>query len=304
MSEPLVTVCILAFNRKNDVDNTLSKVFEQNYRSIEVILVDNASSDGTGDMVREKYPMVILMELKENIGIAGWNEGLKKASGKYVLILDDNAYPHEDAVTNAVKIFESDPSHRIAMVAFNIFDLRTEQLWDSRWLPGNRKLAGTMPIFVACAFMVDRSKVDVTSLMPPHYFLYQNELVIAAKIHNNGHVIHYSPDIIGYHWFFADNGYSKRKDRLIFQNNLFFIVESLPGTAVIPYVIQNLLFFLTRSIRYGWINEYRDTVSTVFRTFRRNNVIRWNYFLELRRLHIFNFSLLSKLKFYDRTGKS
>lgn len=304
MSEPLVTVCILAFNRMSDVDHTLSKVFAQNYRSIEVILVDNASSDGTGDMVREKYPSVILMELPENIGIAGWNEGLKKASGKYVLILDDNAYPHEDAVTKAVKVFESERSQFTAMVAFNIFDLRTERFWESRWLPGDRKLAGTLPIFVACAFMVDRSKVDITSLMPAHYFLYQNELAIAAKIHNNGHVIRYSPDIIGYHWFFADNGYSKRKDRLIFQNNLFFILESLPGAAVLPYVIQNLLFFLTRAIRYGWIIEYCDTALTVFRTFRRNNVIHWEYFHELRRLHIFNFSLLSKLKFYGRTGKS
>jgi GT2 family glycosyltransferase len=303
MNEPLVTVCILAFNRRNDVDNTLSKVYAQNYRSIEVILVDNVSSDGTGDLVREKYPTVILIVLMENIGIAGWNEGLKKASGEYVLILDDNAYPHEDAVTNAVKIFESDPSQRTAMVAFNIFDLRTERFWDSRWLPGDRKQAGTLPIFVACAFMVDRSKVDISRLMPPHYFLYQNELAIAARIRNHGLIIRYSPEVIGYHWFFEVNGYSARKDRLIFQNNLYFILEYLPIFIVIPYAIQNILFFLTRSMRYGWFGDYLGTIRTVFTNFHRERSIQWSYFFELRHLHIFNFSLLSKLRDDERSSK-
>ena len=53
MNNPLVTVNILSFNRKNELRHTLTKVFEQDYKNIEVIVVDNASSDGTQEMVKK-----------------------------------------------------------------------------------------------------------------------------------------------------------------------------------------------------------------------------------------------------------
>ena len=71
--EPLVTVNILSYNRKDDLRNTLTKVFEQDYKIIEVIVVDNASSDGSCEMVESEFPQVKLIRLKEIIGIAGWN---------------------------------------------------------------------------------------------------------------------------------------------------------------------------------------------------------------------------------------
>ncbi len=92
MNNPLVTVNILSFNRKEELRITLTKVFEQDYKNIEVIVVDNSSSDGSQKMVREEFPSVNIIELNENIGIAGWNKGFEIAKGKYVLVLDDDSY--------------------------------------------------------------------------------------------------------------------------------------------------------------------------------------------------------------------
>ncbi len=89
---PLVTVNILSFNRREELRNTLTKVFEQDYKNIEIIVVDNASSDGSSEMVKNEFPDVQLIQLEENIGIAGWNEGFKAAKGVYVLVLDDDSY--------------------------------------------------------------------------------------------------------------------------------------------------------------------------------------------------------------------
>ena len=50
----LVTVNILSFNRKDELRNTLTKVYEQDYKNIEVIVVDNASSDGSSAMVKKE----------------------------------------------------------------------------------------------------------------------------------------------------------------------------------------------------------------------------------------------------------
>jgi len=68
--EPLVTVNILSYNRKDELRFTLTKVYEQDYKNIEVIVVDNASSDGTLEMVEEEFPNVKLIKLDKNIGIA------------------------------------------------------------------------------------------------------------------------------------------------------------------------------------------------------------------------------------------
>ena len=59
MSEnPLVTINILSFNRKDELRNTLAKVYEQGYKNIEVIVVDNASNDGSPEMVTREFPDV------------------------------------------------------------------------------------------------------------------------------------------------------------------------------------------------------------------------------------------------------
>ena len=89
-NNPLVTVNILSFNRRDYLKITLEKVFEQSYKNIEVFVVDNASTDGTIEMVKKEFPQVRLIQLKKNIGIAGWNEGFKNAKGEFVLVLDDS----------------------------------------------------------------------------------------------------------------------------------------------------------------------------------------------------------------------
>ena len=90
--QPLVTVNILSFNRIDELRNTLTKVYEQDYKNIEVIVVDNASSDGSSEMVNNEFPSVQLIQMEKNIGIAGWNEGFKVAKGGDVFVLGDDAF--------------------------------------------------------------------------------------------------------------------------------------------------------------------------------------------------------------------
>ncbi len=70
---PLVTVNILSFNRKDELRNTLTKVYEQDYKNIEVIVVDNASSDGSAEMVKNEFPEVQLIQLAKKY----WNRRME-----------------------------------------------------------------------------------------------------------------------------------------------------------------------------------------------------------------------------------
>jgi len=288
---PLVTVNILSFNRRDELRNTLTKVYEQDYKNIEVIVVDNASEDGSPEMVEEEFPDVILIKLDKNIGIAGWNQGFEIAKGEYVLVLDDDAYPAEGAIVLGVNEILKDD--RIACIAFNILDLNSRNKIRTRWLPSQEVIKCEWPVFVGCAALFLKKMLS-RHPMPEDYFVYQHELPISAAIYSHGGKIIYLNGAIAYHFFKDHFVYSEKKDQLLFANNLRYILTYLPILILPFYYSQSLMFFFTRAIRQKWLKEYFKIISNLEFT-RRGQKISARYFFCLRKLHLFNLSLLSKI---------
>jgi hypothetical protein len=294
-SNPLVTVNILSFNRKDDLRVTLIKVFEQDYKNIEVIVVDNASSDGTVDMVKSEFLSVRLIEMKENVGIAGWNEGLKVAKGDYVLVLDDNAFPAKNSIYLGISEFRLSQLQQIGCIAFNIIDPSTNSQWISRWQPNETERTITYPVFIGCAALFDLTRIHSRSIMPSHYFLYQHELPVSAEIHRLGLRIVFNPNILAYHSFTDSNINVPFRDRLVFQNNLYFILENTPRVIAILYTLQSIIYYGLRSLRRGWFREYLATINHVVSTFKKKGPISFEYFMQLRSLYLFNQPNISKI---------
>lgn len=91
MKNPLVSIIVLTWNGKQYLKNCLDSCFSQTYDHIEVLLVDNASKDGTAEYVRKNYPKCKLILNKENLGFAeGNNEGIRNSRGDWVLILNND----------------------------------------------------------------------------------------------------------------------------------------------------------------------------------------------------------------------
>ena len=252
-TDPLVTVNILSYNRRDELRHTLTKVYEQDYKNIEVIVVDNSSSDGSPEMVTREFPEVKLIKMKKNIGVAGWNEGFELARGKYILVLDDDAYPAKDAVTKAVENFILNED--IACVAFNLIDTNTGTYYNGNWLPEDKTKRTYWPIFVGCAFMVSSDRIPVDFEFPSDYFIYQHELPMSAEIYIAGREILFAPEILAYHNFKIDLGYSTLGDSYAFKNNLLFISKYLYLPLVFLYYFQSITFYLTRSLRHKWFKR-------------------------------------------------
>ncbi len=90
-SPPDVSVVIVTWNGRRHLDACLRAVAGQSGVRLETILVDNGSADGSADYVREAYPWVRLLALKENLGFAGGNNaGVKVATGRYVALLNND----------------------------------------------------------------------------------------------------------------------------------------------------------------------------------------------------------------------
>ena len=82
----------------------------QSFTEYSTILVDNGSSDGSVDLIREKFPEVKIFALNKNLGFAGGNNvALKIISTPYVALLNNDAMPHPDWLKNLVDTLEEHP---------------------------------------------------------------------------------------------------------------------------------------------------------------------------------------------------
>ena len=69
--------------------------------------MDNDSNDGTSSLIEIEYPEVILIRLSKNIGCAGRNEGIKRASGDIIITFDDDVFlGDKDALEKTLKVFD------------------------------------------------------------------------------------------------------------------------------------------------------------------------------------------------------
>jgi rhamnopyranosyl-N-acetylglucosaminyl-diphospho-decaprenol beta-1,3/1,4-galactofuranosyltransferase len=98
------TVCavVVTYNRKELLRECLQAVTGQTRAPDTVLVVDNASTDGTPDMVRTEFPAAELLELATNEGSSGgFHEGMKAATARgfdWLWVMDDDTIPHPDAL--------------------------------------------------------------------------------------------------------------------------------------------------------------------------------------------------------------
>lgn len=107
--QPDVSIVIVAHSARLDLERCLASIDEHAEVSTEVILVDNASEDGTREWVRDAHPRVSLVELEENIGVAARGHGLERARGRYAMFLDSDAALTEGALPGMVAAMDAHP---------------------------------------------------------------------------------------------------------------------------------------------------------------------------------------------------
>lgn len=176
--QPLVTVNILSYNRKDELRNTLTKVYDEDYKNIEVIVVDNASTDGSAEMVDKEFPEVKLIKMEKNIGIAGWNEGFKIAKGEFVLVLDDDSYPENGAVQKSINCIHEDAECGVVCYKINnINEKRVETHHINKINPNT---------FIGCGALIRKSTFEEAGYFNDLLFLYEHETEFSMRVYNRG----------------------------------------------------------------------------------------------------------------------
>ncbi len=109
---PMVSIVITTRNRRDELATALESCLAQDYKPLEVLVFDDASTDGTLEFVREKYPPVRVFRTEARQGlIVLRNWGFRESRGEMVFSLDDDAYyTDKNTLSLTVEVFKADPT--------------------------------------------------------------------------------------------------------------------------------------------------------------------------------------------------
>ena len=269
---PLVTVNILSFNRREELRNTLTKVYEQDYKNIEVIVVDNASSDGSAEMVKKEFPEVQLIQLEKNIGIAGWNEGFKVAKGEYVLVLDDDSYPVNTTIGKGVT--KLGLKKNVAIVACRIVTNTQAKLTEEL---ENSLRENIVTSFTGCGAIIRKSVIEKIGGFEKELFIYFHEVEFSMRVIDEGWDILFHPDAVVIHNLAPLN--RRLDNNLIDNRKIFYDVRNLLLIIYLHFPLSKSIFLMIRiilgRILYGFIRRKLGVVLTAVKSaFSRTGAIK------------------------------
>ena len=137
----LVSIIVPAYNIKQYIAKCIDSIVSQTYKNLEIIIINDGSSDKTGDIItkKAKKDKRIKYFIQKNIGLsASRNKGIKKAKGKYIAFVDGDDLIGEEYIEKLVSSIEKEESD-IAVCSFNT--IRNKQITTERGcnktIPGN-----------------------------------------------------------------------------------------------------------------------------------------------------------------------
>ena len=218
-----VSIIIVAWNVRELLYNCIKSVYEQTEGiSFEIIYVDNASEDGSVEIVRKEFPGVRIIENEENKGfIKANNQGIEVAQGRYVLLLNSDTIILDNAIAKTVKfadenrqaavvgckVLNSDKSLQRACFMYpSILNMFLSATYLYKIFPKNRFFGRErmtwwdfddvreVETVCGCYSMVRREAIDEVGVMDPTYFVYGDDPDWCFRFKKNGWKILFTPE--------------------------------------------------------------------------------------------------------------
>jgi N-acetylglucosaminyl-diphospho-decaprenol L-rhamnosyltransferase len=190
---PSVTIVFRVYHRREMLRESLRRMLlESDYEGerVDVIVVDNASEDGSGEMVRGEFPEVRLIVQARNVGVSGWNAGLAAARGDYLLMLDDDCYLPPDGLRLAVAAARH---HDADLVSFKVASTADPNHVFTEAYPTG------LFTFWGCAVLLRREVYETIGGYDPDIFVWANELEFTLRCLDHGFRHLHLPTVVAQH---------------------------------------------------------------------------------------------------------
>lgn len=212
MTQPYVITIILNTNRRDDTLACLESLSRSTYTNHKIIVLDNASSDGSVEAIRAGFPAVEIIALSENTGYAGNNNvGIKAAieqGADWVFVLNEDTVLAATCIEQLVQAGESDARTGIVGPLVYHYDEPTviqsaggqiSRFWESSHIAQNTPDSGqfTQPRPVdwisGCAILVRRAAIEQAGMLDERFFYYWEEVEWCLRIRRHGWNIMHVP---------------------------------------------------------------------------------------------------------------
>ncbi len=252
-SEKILSIITINYNGLNDTCELIESLPADD-KSLEVIVVDNASTQDEASEIERRYPHVLVIRSEKNLGFAGGNNlGIKAAHGRYLFFLNNDTVLRSGQsevraqIQSLINRLES--SIEIAMICPKIrfswgtnliqyagctplshITLRNRSIGYGEEDHGQYDTPRPTPYVHGAAMMVKRKVIDRVGMMPECYFLYYEELDWSEMIRRAGYEIWYDPTMTVYHKESQTTGQqSPLKTFYITRNRLLFAKRNIQG---------------------------------------------------------------------------
>jgi len=291
--EPLVSICIVSYNRKKDLAFCLKRILKNEYKRIEVIVFDNASNDGTALKIPKNYSGIKFIRGRKNIGIYGWNIAAKKAKGKYILFLDDDSFPQVNAVSLGVSYLMRHKD--VSAVAMNIKQINETGKFVSVFRVNRTVECG---FFIGAGVMMRAKIFRDLGGFSKHYFLYGNEWDLSLRIYGVGGKIIFLPKAIVFHLYSPTNRTSARRVFYGTRNSIWTVFKNYPIALIPPFLFlalgREFLFAIRNQNVKAYFGGVLDSLRGLSRLYGERRPLSYRrLFLFYRALN--NFSRANKL---------
>lgn len=298
--QPLVSVIILNYNGRKLLKPCLSSVLNSNYPNLEIIFVDNGSTDGSVEFVKEltrDYPRLKIIQNPKNLGVTeGLNIGIREANGKYIVFLNNDTEVEPRWLSELVKVLESDENvgaaqcklllhedpHRIdsAGCIIDIYGYTTEKgrfgLENYSYCEVDKGQYDKLEeIFSAgCpASIVRRSVLDEVGLFDPKFFAGYEDADLSWRIRLMGYKIVLAPKAVVYHKRGMTSSGKELRQKVSFnfsKNRIAMLIKNYSFRTLIKVLpIAVSLHFLS-SLAWAIIEKDGELAITPFKAFLWN----------------------------------
>lgn len=237
-----VSVVIATRDRAPELLRTLERL-SQLPEHPPVVVVDNASRDGSPNAVRSAFPAVQVVALPANQGAAARNTGARLATTAFVALSDDDSWWAPGALGRAVEILDRHPG--LALVAARVVvgsaettdptSVLMEASQPSTVSPGARQVLG----FLACGAVVRRSAYLEVGGFHRRLGVGGEEELLAMDLAAAGWELAYLPDVVAHHHPSKARQTSQRR-RLLVRNGLWVAWLRLPLVAALRATVERL----------------------------------------------------------------
>jgi GT2 family glycosyltransferase len=267
MKHPFVSIQVVNFNGLAHLDSCLSALVDQEYPRdrFEIVLVDNASTDGSVGFIEERFPQVRICRYPRNLGFAGgYHASIQASSADFVALLNNDTRVNPEWLGSLVDASER---HGAAVVASKIVDWEGQRvdfgggiltLVGHAWQRHNGKPASThareeTPLLFGCAgaMLIERGAYEAAGGFDPNYFAYFEDVDLGWRVSLLGYKTIFAPEAVTYHRLHGTAGryaFSPRL-RLYERNALLTIYKCLEDDTLRRVLPVALALTLARGLR-------------------------------------------------------